>query len=64
MKMFLVTLAAFGLFIAAMAIGVMFGRRPIQGSCGGLGRATGEDCDFCGKKDTEECQRRRRGEPD
>lgn len=35
--------------VAAMSIGVMLGRRPIQGSCGGLG-ALGVDaeCKLCG----------------
>jgi uncharacterized protein len=34
---------------AAMAIGVLMGRPPIKGSCGGLG-AVGikENCEFCG----------------
>ncbi len=37
------------LLMTAMAIGVIFGRRPITGSCGGIG-ALGMDaeCDFCG----------------
>ena len=35
--------------MAAMAIGVMMGRPPIKGSCGGIG-ALGIDasCDICG----------------
>ncbi len=35
--------------VAGMAIGVLFGRRPIAGSCGGLG-ALGIDaeCEICG----------------
>jgi len=32
-----------------MAIGVMFGRKPIAGSCGGLG-AVGGECEFGCKK--------------
>jgi uncharacterized protein len=40
-----------GLVIAGMAIGVIMGRRPITGSCGGIGAALGEKnytCDICG----------------
>ncbi len=40
----------FMLFIVgAMAIGVMFGRKPISGSCGGM-KALGMDmeCEICG----------------
>ncbi|MDR1424534.1 MAG: (Na+)-NQR maturation NqrM [Azoarcus sp.] len=36
MSTFLVTLLAIVVVVALMAIGVMFGRRPITGSCGGL----------------------------
>lgn len=41
----------FGLLITAMAIGVLMGRKPIAGSCGGVGAALGETdytCDICG----------------
>ncbi len=41
---FLITLAAFVLFVALAAIGVMLGRPAIKGSCGGLGRF-GIQCD-------------------
>ena len=40
-----------GLVIAGMAIGVIMGRRPITGSCGGIGAALGQKnytCDICG----------------
>jgi hypothetical protein len=37
--------------IAAMAIGVMNGRKPISGSCGGL---NGGGCELCGNT---KCQR-------
>jgi len=37
MNTFLITLVVIGIVIAAMAIGVMFGRKPIAGSCGGMG---------------------------
>ena len=40
-----------GLVIAGMEIGVIMGRRPITGSCGGIGAALGVknyNCDICG----------------
>ncbi len=49
MATFLITLLIFGLVIAAMAVGVLAGRQPIKGSCGGIG-ATGisQSCEICG----------------
>ena len=46
---FLVSFAAFAIIMAAMAVGVLMGRAPIKGSCGGVG-AVGIDhkCDLCG----------------
>lgn len=35
--------------VAAMAIGVMLGRQPIKGSCGGLNNGNGAtSCSMCG----------------
>ena len=34
--------------VAAMAIGVVFGRKPISGSCGGLSALDGSECEICG----------------
>ena len=35
--------------MAAMAVGVIFGRAPIKGSCGGLGAAgIDQECEICG----------------
>lgn len=49
MTVFLVSMLVFGLVIAGMAVGVMLGRQPIKGSCGGMG-AVGIDssCEICG----------------
>ena len=49
MSMFLITFLVFGLVVAGMAVGVIMGRGPIKGSCGGMG-ALGIDtaCDICG----------------
>ena len=59
MNTFLITLAVVGIVIAAMAIGVMFGRKPIAGSCGGLG-TLGQDCEFGCKKPCTKRQARMR----
>lgn len=50
-ELFLITFVAFAAVMLAMAVGVMFKGKKLQGSCGGLGRAIGEDCMFCDKKD-------------
>ncbi|GHT85496.1 hypothetical protein AGMMS49543_16980 [Betaproteobacteria bacterium] len=52
MSTFLTTLIVILAVVALMAIGVIFGRRPIAGSCGGLARLGLEcDCDQpCPKK--------------
>jgi hypothetical protein len=49
MTLFLISVVVIGIVIAAMAVGVIFGRPPIKGSCGGMG-ALGIDtaCDICG----------------
>lgn len=44
MTTFLFTFAIMGLAILGLAIGVMMGRKPIGGSCGGLGKI-GLECD-------------------
>ncbi len=46
----------FSLVIAAMAVGVIFGRKPIKGSCGGMS-SLGIDtaCDICGG-DANKCE--------
>ena len=36
-SMLIAAFAAFGLVMAAMAVGVIFSNRRLQGSCGGLG---------------------------
>lgn len=44
MTIFLVTFLVMAIAILAMAVGVLVGRRPIGGSCGGLDRI-GLECD-------------------
>lgn len=49
MAVFLLSALVIGLIMAIMAVGVISGRSPIKGSCGGLG-AVGIDstCEICG----------------
>lgn len=59
MEMFLVTLAAFGLAITGMAVGVMVTGKKISGSCGGMaGRVQNElgesSCSICGRSVEEQ----------
>jgi hypothetical protein len=54
----ILTIVIFGLLITAMAVGVLMGRKPISGSCGGVGAALGEkdySCDICGG-DLQKCE--------
>ena len=47
----ILSIIIFGLLVTGMAVGVLTGRKPIAGSCGGVGAALGEDnytCDICG----------------
>jgi uncharacterized protein len=44
MTIFIVTFFAMALAVAGMAVGVIAGRKPIGGSCGGLGNV-GLECD-------------------
>jgi len=50
MMIYLITFLAMALIFAAMAVGVIFGRDAIKGSCGGSGNC------ICTKK----CPKRRR----
>ncbi len=51
----LLTFTAFGTLLLAMALGVIFGRRAISGSCGGLSNNRNEDgsisCGLCSNPD-------------
>lgn len=53
---FVAAFVLIGLLFTGMTIGVMMGRKPIQGSCGGLGSVgvTG-DCGMCGRKAGDAC---------
>ena len=48
MSTLLFTLGFFLLMALAMAVGLLAGRGPIKGSCGGISAMSGEDCPICG----------------
>ena len=52
MTLFLITFGVIAVVMAIMAIGVIFGRQAIKGSCGGSG---GAEC-VC----TEKCEKRKK----
>lgn len=55
MTMFILVLVFMLLIVMAMAVGVMFGRKPIAGSCGGLAAVGIEGkCEICGG-DPQKC---------
>lgn len=51
METVLLAIVVLLVLVAAMSIGVIMGRKPIKGSCGGVGAALGETeyiCPMCG----------------
>lgn len=67
MSTMILTFVALGTIIIAMAIGVIMGRKPIAGSCGGLANVGIEgDCEICGgnpaKCDEEQEKQSRKAE--
>jgi hypothetical protein len=67
LAIFGVTAIVFALAIGFMAVGVMLGRREIQGSCGGLGAAQGKvgggSCSLCSNPDAACRELARRANP-
>lgn len=51
---FIVSFAVFAVLMTVMAIGVIAGRAPISGSCGGVGKILGtpQKCEICGDDPT------------
>jgi hypothetical protein len=46
---FLIAFGVFSAIIAMMAVGVIMGRPPLKGSCGGLGQVgIDQRCELCG----------------
>ena len=65
MNTFLITLLVVGLVILGMAVGVLFGRKPIAGSCGGIANLGIEkECSICGgsREKCEEINREQKGD--
>jgi uncharacterized protein len=56
MNYFLATLMVMLAFIGLMAIGVMFGRRAIKGSCGGLNSGSCPCVEKCEKRKKMEAE--------
>ncbi|WP_203300395.1 (Na+)-NQR maturation NqrM [Marinobacter sediminum] len=56
MGTFLLVLFIVVLLVAAMSIGVILGRKPISGTCGGIGAlGISQSCDICGGS-TQKCE--------
>lgn len=49
MTVFIATLIVFAVALLALGLGTMLGRRPLQGSCGGIGRCA------CGATTEADC---------
>ena len=62
MQTFLLSFVVLVLCVTGMAIGVLFGRSPIRGSCGGIGG--GESCTVCTRPCAGERRRRARAARD
>jgi len=49
MEIGLITFLALLIVVAAMSVGIFFGKKPISGSCGGLANLEpGRECELCG----------------
>ncbi len=45
----LLSFVAIATVILLMSVGVLFGRKPVQGSCGGMNKLDGlSECEICG----------------
>lgn len=51
MQIFLISTLVFGCIMLLMSVGVIMGRKPIVGGCGGMSAvALGGSCSLCGGK--------------
>lgn len=56
MMQIVLTFIAIAAVILLMSVGVLFGRKPVQGSCGGMNNIDGSnECEICGG-DTVKCR--------
>ncbi len=58
MLIWIITFIALLLVVVGMSIGVLCGKKPLKGSCGGVGAALQEKdyvCDLCGG-DEQKCE--------
>ena len=58
METFIPAVVIFGIVVAGMAIGVIFGKHSIKGSCGGLGAMRddlGQPMCECGAREGDSC---------
>ncbi len=47
MEVFLASLLLIGVAVLAMSLGVILGRPPLRGTCGGIGQLTETGCPHC-----------------
>lgn len=60
MDIMIITFVVLLIIIAAMSVGVLMGRKPIAGSCGGMSALGMETaCDICGG-DQARCEKEKR----
>ncbi len=62
METVLLTFVVLVVFVVIMSVGVLMGRKPIKGSCGGVGAALGETeyiCPMCGD-DPNKCDEKQK----
>lgn len=63
MAVFVISFIFFAIIMAAMAVGVLNGREPIKGSCGGIGAlGIDQNCEICGGDATRCETETRRGD--
>jgi hypothetical protein len=56
MALVIITFFVIVLVMLMMSVGVLLGRKPVQGSCGGLNNIEGlADCEICGG-DSSRCE--------